>query len=84
MTFFTVHVIEFCILFFNKKFETLLPLFIFFQVLIKVFAAGVNPVDTYITSGTFSIKPSLPYVPGLDGAGIVEESNEGKFKVCMN
>ena len=41
-------------------------------------------MDTYIRSGTHTIKPSLPYVPGKDGAGIVEESNEGKFKVCMN
>lgn len=42
------------------------------QVLIRLFAAGVNPVDTYIRSGTYARKPNLPYIPGGDGAGIVE------------
>ncbi|GFS25968.1 quinone oxidoreductase [Elysia marginata] len=43
------------------------------EVLIKVLSAGVNPVDTYIRSGTFSALPSLPYTPGFDCAGIVED-----------
>ncbi|KAL3860647.1 hypothetical protein ACJMK2_010743 [Sinanodonta woodiana] len=43
------------------------------QVLIKVIAAGVNPVDTYIRSGTYAAKPDLPYTPGMDSAGVVEE-----------
>ena len=47
------------------------------QVLIQVKAAGVNPVDTYIRSGTYSQKPELPYTPGLDAAGIVETVGEG-------
>ena len=53
------------------------------QVLIQVKSAGVNPVDTYIRSGKHAIKPTLPYVPGNDGAGIVEQvGNEvTKFKV---
>jgi NADPH2:quinone reductase len=40
-------------------------------------AAGVNPVDTYIRSGTHSIRPALPYTPGKDAAGIVEAIGEG-------
>ena len=42
------------------------------QVLVRIRAAGVNPVDTYIRSGTYAMKPALPYTPGVDGAGEVE------------
>ncbi|XP_071077043.1 quinone oxidoreductase isoform X2 [Desmodus rotundus] len=41
------------------------------QVLIKVHACGVNPVDTYIRSGTYSRKPLLPYTPGSDVSGVI-------------
>lgn len=53
------------------------------EVLIRVHAAGVNPVDTYIRSGTYSRRPLLPYIPGLDSAGIVERVGPEvtKFKV---
>jgi NADPH2:quinone reductase len=43
------------------------------QLVIAVKAAGVNPIDTYIRSGTYAKKkPSLPYTPGFDAAGVVE------------
>jgi NADPH:quinone reductase len=42
------------------------------EVLVRVKAAGVNPVDTYIRSGQYAVKPSLPYTPGSDAAGVVE------------
>ncbi|XP_006831096.1 PREDICTED: quinone oxidoreductase isoform X1 [Chrysochloris asiatica] len=52
------------------------------QVLIKVHACGVNPVETYIRSGTYSRKPSLPYTPGSDVAGVIEAvgNNVSTFK----
>ncbi|GFN96990.1 quinone oxidoreductase [Plakobranchus ocellatus] len=52
------------------------------KVLIKVSAAGVNPLDTYIRSGTFAALPPLPYTPGSDAAGIVQVvgSEVNKFK----
>ena len=39
------------------------------DVVVRVRAAGVNPVDAYIASGTYPRKPPLPYTPGQDGAG---------------
>jgi NADPH2:quinone reductase len=42
------------------------------EVLVRVKAAGVNPVDTYHRSGITPTKPPLPYTPGTDAAGIVE------------
>jgi NADPH2:quinone reductase len=42
------------------------------EVLVRVHAAGVNPVDTYIRAGTYARLPPLPYTPGADAAGVVE------------
>ena len=39
------------------------------EVVVRVRAAGVNPVDAYIHTGTYARKPALPYTPGQDGAG---------------
>ncbi|XP_046567471.1 quinone oxidoreductase-like isoform X1 [Haliotis rubra] len=52
------------------------------EVLIKVSAAGVNPVDTYIRSGVYPAKPALPYTPGMDIAGVVHDvgADVKKFK----
>ncbi|XP_042642241.1 quinone oxidoreductase [Tyto alba] len=46
------------------------------QVLIKVHACGVNPVETYIRSGNYARKPALPYTPGSDVAGVIEGVGE--------
>jgi NADPH:quinone reductase len=51
------------------------------QVLVRVRAVGVNPVDTYIRSGAHAVKPELPYTPGLDAAGTVEAVGEGVKRV---
>ena len=53
------------------------------QVLVRVKAVGVNPVDTYIRSGAYARKPSLPYTPGTDAAGVVEAlgADVKRFKV---
>jgi len=49
------------------------------EILVKVAAAGINPVDTYIRSGNYlpSRLPSLPYTPGGDVSGTVEAIGEG-------
>jgi NADPH:quinone reductase len=47
------------------------------QVLVRVHAAGVNPVDCYIRSGLYSQPVAPPYTPGMDGAGVVEAIGPG-------
>ena len=42
------------------------------QILVRVEAVGVNPVETYIRSGAYAVLPTLPYTPGKDAAGVVE------------
>jgi NADPH2:quinone reductase len=53
------------------------------QVMVRVKAAGVNPVDAYIRSGLYPNLPNLPFTPGLDGAGIIESIGEGIRKVTV-
>lgn len=47
------------------------------QVLIRVKAIGVNPIDAYIRTGTHVIKPALPYIPHTDIGGSVEAVGAG-------
>ena len=51
------------------------------EVLVRIHAAGVNPYDTYMRAGTYALKPSLPYTPGSDAAGVVEAVGDGVKKV---
>jgi NADPH2:quinone reductase len=53
------------------------------EVLVRMHAIGVNPVETYIRAGTYSRKPMLPYTPGNDGSGVVEQVGPevNEFKV---
>ncbi len=57
-----------------EEVETLVPTAT--QVLVRIHAAGVNPVDTYLRTGIHAHAPKLPYTPGKDGAGIVEAVGE--------
>lgn len=52
------------------------------EVLVRVHAAGVNPVDTYIRSGSYAVKPALPYTPGMDAAGVVAAVGAGVTSVA--
>ena len=47
------------------------------QIRVKVHAVGVNPYDTYMRTGTYAIKPSLPYSPGADAAGVIDQVGDG-------
>ena len=45
------------------------------QVLVKVAAAGVNFIDTYLREGRYPAP--LPFVPGQEGAGVVARLGRG-------
>lgn len=47
------------------------------EVLVKVKAVGVNPVETYIRAGTYPRLPELPYTPGGNVAGTIEACGPG-------
>ena len=47
------------------------------EVLVRVKAVGVNPVDTYIRNGAYGKSVTPPYTPGSDAAGLVEEVGDG-------
>jgi NADPH2:quinone reductase len=47
------------------------------QVRIRVHAAGVNPVDTYIRAGQEGYGAKMPYTPGLDAAGVIDAVGSG-------
>src|SRR4029434_4196130 len=47
------------------------------ESLVQIHATGVNPVETYIRAGTYARLPELPYTPGNDGAGVVEQVGSG-------
>lgn len=45
------------------------------EVLVDVQAAAVAHLDVTVASGTFNLKPPLPYAGGVEGAGIVVEAD---------
>jgi len=47
------------------------------QVRVRIHAVGVNPYDTYMRAGGYAIKPDLPYSPGADGAGVIDQVGAG-------
>lgn len=44
------------------------------ETLVRVEAAAVSHLDLTVASGTFDLKPQLPYVGGVEGCGIVVSS----------
>lgn len=47
------------------------------QVRVLIHAIGVNPYDTYMRTGAYAIKPPLPYTPGADAAGVIDQVGSG-------
>ncbi len=54
------------------------------QVLIKLRAAGMNPMDRMLASGAWKPMPAtFPIVLGADGAGVVEQLGEGSSRFSV-
>jgi NADPH2:quinone reductase len=47
------------------------------QLVVRVRAAGVNPVEAYIRAGGYPRLPPVPYIPGTDIGGVVEGVGSG-------
>ncbi|MGE0041947.1 MAG: NADPH:quinone reductase [Vicinamibacterales bacterium] len=47
------------------------------QVRVRIHAAGVNPFDTYMRAGGYAMNPDLPYTPGADAAGVIDQVGDG-------
>ncbi len=47
------------------------------QLLVRLRAIGVNPVDTYVRSGGYTVNITFPFIPGSDGAGVIEAAGDG-------
>ena len=47
------------------------------QIVVRLHATGINPVETYARSGKYPRLPSLPYTPGTDGAGTIAALGAG-------
>lgn len=47
------------------------------EVVLRVTAAAVNRFDVDIREGRARIEPSLPYVPGIEAVGTIEEIGKG-------
>lgn len=52
------------------------------QLLVRIAASSINPIDTYIRAGNVKMAQAFPYIPGCDFAGTVEAVGEGvtRFK----
>ena len=51
------------------------------QVRIQVKACGVNFPDKLMIEGKYQLKPSLPFIPGMELSGIISESNNINFPI---
>ena len=53
------------------------------QVRVAIKAAGVSFVDVLTARGEYQFKPPLPYIPGSEYAGVVEEVGEGVTNLAV-
>lgn len=61
--------------------ETALPTPAAGQALVRLHASGVNYIDVYFRTGLYPAEP--PFIPGMEGAGVVEAIGEGVTHVSV-
>jgi len=66
----------------NVKEDVQQPTIADYDVLIKVKAAGVNPIDYLMVSNIPGIKP-LPHIPGVEVTGVIENSSSPNKSVTL-
>ena len=47
------------------------------EVRVAIRAAGISYVDVLTAEGRYQVKPPLPFVPGSEAAGVIEELGQG-------
>ncbi|MBS7539820.1 quinone oxidoreductase family protein [Ancylobacter lacus] len=53
------------------------------EVRVRHTAVGLNFIDTYFRSGLYPAPGGLPFIPGNEAAGVVEEVGEGVTEVAV-
>lgn len=53
------------------------------SVLVRIEASGLCHTDIHAARGDWPVQPSLPFVPGHEGVGIVEQVGEGVTKPAV-
>jgi alcohol dehydrogenase, propanol-preferring len=53
------------------------------QVLVRIAASGLCHTDIHAARGDWPVKPALPFVPGHEGVGIVEQHGPGVTEVAV-
>ena len=52
------------------------------EIMLQVLSCGLNFADTLLIQGKYQQKPKLPYSPGLEVCGIIEEMNCSSSQFC--
>jgi NADPH:quinone reductase-like Zn-dependent oxidoreductase len=74
--------VPFFLHFFDTLEDVQQPTIADYDVLIKLRAAGVNPIDYLTVSNIPGIKP-LPHIPGVEVTGVIENSSSPNKSVTL-
>lgn len=53
------------------------------EVLVRVRACGLNFADTLLVAGKYQVRPEMPFAPGMEIAGVVEQVGEGVTRLPL-